>query len=95
MINGKQLWLKIRQNSNLEALEKAGLFRGEERGKSPKVPVDVLRQSLHKQYLDFLKAYGDDDSMRMKQCLADLRNVAGIYFLVLDGETFETKKHAP
>ena len=75
------LFDSIKNNKELNEYELAGLVEGEKRGKKPNVPLKVLTDALHKQYLDFLKAYGDDDKEAMKKTLADLRSVAGILFL--------------
>lgn len=75
------LFNSIKNNKDLNEYELSGLAEGQKRGKKPNVSLEVLNDALHKQYLDFLKAYGQDDEERMKKCLADLRNVAGIFFL--------------
>lgn len=77
------LFNSIKNDKMLNEYELSGLAEGRKRGKTPDVPLTILNDSLHKQYLDFLKAYGDDNQEEMKKCLADLRNVAGICFLQL------------
>lgn len=77
------LFNDIKNNKDLNDYELAGLAEGKKRGKRPDVPLKVLNDSLRKQYIDFCRAYGNDDKEQMKKCLADLRNVAGIYFLQL------------
>jgi len=47
------------------------------------VTLNVLFESLGKQYRDFVRAYGINDEEDMKRCLADLRNVTGCFFLKL------------
>lgn len=86
VLKALRLWEQIRENVCLEELEKDGLCRGEQRGKKPDVPVEVLQDALGKQYRDFMRAYGVFDENERKRCLADLRNVAGILFLKLDGQ---------
>ena len=82
------LFTRINHNKKLLRLELEGFARGIDRKKTMDVSIQVLNDSLHKQYLDFLKAYGNDDHLEMKRCLADLRNVAGCFFLKLE----ETQK---
>ncbi len=86
VLKALELWRQISENWDLEQLEKEGLWRGEARGKKPDVPVEELQDALGKQYRDFMRAYGIFDESEMKRCLADLRMVAGILFLKLDGQ---------
>jgi hypothetical protein len=85
-----EIWKKINENKQLKALELKGLALGEERGKQPNVPITTLYHSFEKQIDDLGWAYAKKDVTAMKKCLADIRNVAGIFFLNLEGETFET-----
>lgn len=92
------LFLNIRWNKELRDLEIAGFVRGEEEGKDMDVPVGVVVDSLEKQWRDFADAYKRyiedqyDEVKRkkavleLKRTLADLRNVAGCSFLVLEKE---------
>ena len=77
-------------NKELKALEIEGFVRGLRKGKTMNVTLDkIVLESLHKQYLDFLKAYGSQDKDEMKRTLADLRNVAGCVFLKILEEDSE------
>jgi len=77
------LYNSIRDNGELQTLEVQGFLRGAERKKTMDVDVNILFESLGKQYRDFVRAYGINDREDMKRCLADLRNVAGCFFLKL------------
>ena len=94
VLTGLKIWHKIQANNNLEALEKAGLARGDEKGKRPDVPIETIHNSLKKQFFDFEIEYRkyEGNTLKLKQTLADLRNVVGIMFLSLDGERFAESK---
>ena len=77
------LYNSIRNNGELQTLEIEGFQRGAKRKKTMDVTLDVLFESLGKQYRDFLRSYGMNDGENMKRCLADLRDVAGCFFLKL------------
>jgi len=77
------LYNSIRNNGELQTLEIEGFQRGVKRKKTMDVTLDVLFESLGKQYRDFLRSYGMNDGENMKRCLADLRDVAGCFFLKL------------
>jgi hypothetical protein len=88
---------QIQTNSELIEREIGGLREGERRGKKPTVSIDVLMMALQKQFRDLQQDYALYDPCwvgRAKKDLADLRNVAGILFLVLDGKApvIEIKK---
>jgi hypothetical protein len=77
---------QIKENNELYERELGGLIEGEQRGKKPTVSIDVLMMALQKQFLDLRQDYALSDPCwvgRAKKDLADIRNVAGILFLVL------------
>jgi hypothetical protein len=84
VIKALRLWEQIHTDFKLEELEKAGLVDGEQRGKSPNVDEVTLFTALKKQWKDFEKSTRLHDDAYMMRCLADLRNVAGIYVLKLE-----------
>jgi len=77
------LYDSIQKNGELQTLEIEGFQRGVKRKKTLDMTLDVLFESLGKQYRDFARAYRIYDREDMKRCLADLRNVAGCFFLKL------------
>jgi hypothetical protein len=81
VLKALRLWELIHENDQLESSEKLGLVRGEERGKSPNVDEVTLFTAFKKQWIDFEKSLRVHDEEQMKKCLADIRSVAGIYFL--------------
>ena len=78
------LWNIIRDNEQLQRLEKRGFARGKRKGKTMDVPIGVLWDALAKQWSDLAYAFRSDDVKEMRRCLADLRNVAGCLFIKLD-----------
>lgn len=82
------LHYSIITDPDLRKLELQGFVKGAAEGKTMNVPLHrMILKSLHKQYLDFCKAYGDSNNEEMMRCLADLRNVAGCCFLKLKETT--------
>lgn len=85
------LWKKYSENPELKDLEIQGLLRGFERGKIMDVPLEVVIDSLKKQWDDFLATWTGYKNLPktkttiedLKRALADLRNVAGIIFIKL------------
>jgi hypothetical protein len=73
----------IVSDPDLRKLELLGFVKGAVKGKTMNVPFTEIVHSLDKQYHDFLRAYGDDDTEAIFMALADLRNVAGCVFLKL------------
>lgn len=89
-----QLWTLIRDNIKLRSLEIGGFSRGQKRGKKMNIPQieTILKIQVKKQMVDCCLALDlgtKDDLMR---ALADVRNNAGLLFLVLDGQKFENWK---
>jgi hypothetical protein len=79
----------IRQNRELYDRELGGFVEGERRGKKPNVSIEVLFKALEKQFADLKQDYSLCDPCwvgRAKKDLADIRNVAGVLFLVLEGK---------
>jgi hypothetical protein len=85
---------QIQTNSELIEREMGGLVEGERRGKKPTVSIDELVMALQKQFRDLQQDYALFDPCwvgRAKKSLADIRNVAGILFLALDGKVPDLK----
>lgn len=73
-------------NDELNKLELQGFVRGFNKGKTMNVSLDELFNEVNKQYVDFLRAYHAlplSTLAEMKRTIADLRNVAGLFFLKL------------
>ena len=89
-----ELHKRIRQNRELQQFEIKGFLRGAEKGKTMNVTFEQLVQSLTKQYDDFIHQLvyyytsAPTDLESLKQKIADVRNVAGCLFLVVQ------RKHA-
>jgi hypothetical protein len=88
------LYNSIQGNGELQTLEIQGFVRGAIRKKTLDVDINVIFESVGKQYRDFVRAYGDNNSEAMKRCLADLRNVAGCFFIKLTEEESRIVKGA-
>ncbi len=94
-LEARASWIldQIKRNPELHERELGGLIEGERRGKKPNVSIDVLMMALQKQFHDLQQDYALCDPCwvgRAKKDLADLRNVAGILFLVLDNRNLST-----
>lgn len=91
MIKDKKLHYQIVANSELYDLEREGFIRGEKKGKTMNVAPFVIYQSLNKQIDDFKEAWyrfrlnrNDIKTiMELKRTIADLRNVSGCMFLLV------------
>ena len=87
-----KLYLRYTQNPQIMKLEHAGFVEGLKRGKTDKVPLEIIVTSLEKQWGDFLATWTGYKNLPktktttedLKRTLADLRNVAGIIFLKLN-----------
>ena len=85
-IAANKIYNKVVGNRQLKQLEIEGFVRGERNGKTVEVALEVLVESLSKQWKDFEDAWehhrhwkNAPDLMKVK--LADLRNNAGCVFL--------------
>lgn len=70
----------------LKRYETLGFIKGTKKGKTMKVGLDILVDSLRKQMRDFDSVYNnwiaeDATAEELKQALADIRNLAGCCFL--------------
>jgi len=83
-LTGLKFWNEVDGNDELSKLEQDGFVRGEKRGKTMDVPLQILFGSFEKQHKDWLVAYTNKNILEMKVALADIRNVAGIIFLKLN-----------
>ena len=90
----RKLWEEINTNEELKQLELDGFKRGRKKGKTMDVPLDVVVESVKKQFRDFVRcyrAYGATPSKNLKnglkRTIGDLRNTAGCVFLkLIEGE---------
>jgi len=88
-------------NDELNRLELGGFVRGFNKGKTMHVTFKDLFNEVHKQYIDWVGAYGDSQDMtasdiaELKRTLADLRNVAGCAFLKLQEIDADKKARSP
>lgn len=82
-MKGMKLFRRVRLNEELRLHEVAGFVRGAEKGKKMNVQFHVVTKSLEKQWKDWQKARLSSDPYVIKKALADLRNVAGCAFLIL------------
>lgn len=80
---------KIIHDPDLRVFELKGFARGKQRGKTMSVSLYRMVKSLRKQMEDFAVAYVNNDLEDMKQCLADIRNVAGCVFVKLKEKEIE------
>ena len=90
---GRKLWLKVVCNIDLVNLEKAGFIHGVEKGKTMDANLETVYESLIKQVTDLDKVFikmlfleeqptvSPEEIYEIKQCIADIRNVAGCLFL--------------
>ena len=91
IFNATELLKAITDNDELSSLELEGFIRREEKGKTIGVSLDTLRHSLRKQQADYDSTWidfilGNATIADLKRCIADIRNVAGCIFLVLDSK---------
>lgn len=86
-------YTKIRDNLKLRELENEGFKRGEERGKTMNIYEADILLSLEKQFKDLKFGFLlKTDAQRLKE-LADIRNVAGLLFLLIENpEAFEKEE---
>ena len=89
----RELWLKVTCNIDLVNLEKAGFIHGVEKGKVMDTNIETIYESLVKQMTDLDKVFikmlflegqptiSPEEIYEIKQCIADIRNVAGCLFL--------------
>ncbi len=90
---------QIKCNKKLQNLEKNGFLRGVKRNKTMDVSTNIVFASLEKQWSDLTIAWKNyppriglslkfrpSSSAEMLQKIADLRNVAGCFFLKLTKE---------
>lgn len=93
------LYNQIKCNKILQNFEKNGFLRGVKRNKTMDVSMDIIFASLEKQWNDLRIAWKNyppriglslkfrpSSSADMLQKIADLRNVAGCFFLKLTKE---------
>jgi len=93
-LKGEEILERIRVNEALLEYELRGFLRGDEKGKTLNVSLDVLKNSLNQQHTQFESTYidyvlGKKSRGDLMRCVADVRNVAGCIFLKLQEQDDE------